>query len=115
MKKFLFLFAVVFLPLFALVQIVDAATVKRPLTIKQYKDQYYYEWTGSAPVVTADALILYSDTTTANLYAADPQYFMFTDKAASPGFNPWLHWPSQKAPDSACVALTVAGDGDATT
>lgn len=103
------------LPLFLLVAIVDSATVKRPLTVKQYKDQFYLEWTGSAPVVTADALIFYSDTAAANLYGIDPQFLMFTDKSVSAGFNPWMHLPNQLPSDSVCVAITAAGDGDATT
>lgn len=102
--------------LFALLGLltVEAATVKRPLTAKKYADQYYLEWTGSAPVVTADAAIFYADT--ANTYGVDPQYFTFFDRSATAGNgNPWLHFPKQTPPDSACVALTVAGDADATT
>lgn len=103
------------LPMLVLMFVVDAATVKRPFTVKTYQDQTYLEWTGSAPVVTADALIMYADTTTANLYAVDPANYLFLDKSASAGLNPWRHWPGQKAPDSVCVALTVAGDADPTT
>jgi hypothetical protein len=115
MKKFLSTVTAVLLPILILSFAIEAATVKRPLTVKTYGDQKYLEWTGSAPVVTADALIFYADTAAANLYQVDPGNLLFTDKAASAGFNPWLHYPGQIAQDSLCVALTVTGDADAAT
>lgn len=92
----------------------DAAMVKRPLTVKSYADQYYLEWTGSAPVVTADSLVFFADTATANVFGVDPYYtLMANNRAATTG--PWRSFPGIKIPEKACVYLTVAGDADATT
>lgn len=113
MKKFFGFYAL--LSLFAfLISSLDAAVVKRPMTAKSYGDMYYMEWTGSAPVVTADELDLMADTTAANVYGMDPFYMlMANNKSATTG--PWHSYPGIHFPEKLCIEVTEAGDADATT
>lgn len=92
----------------------EAATLKRPLTVKQTADSWYLEWTGTVGVVTADNVLFMADTTTARLWLADPEYFkMAWNRSATAG--PWKSFPGVKWPEKACVAVSQTGDADATT
>lgn len=93
-----------------LVMEVTAAVIKRPLTVKTYAKQYYLEWTGTAPTVTADDILFSADT--ANSYGVDPFYFLYTKKVS---VGEARVFPGEKLPEKACVLVTLAGDADATT
>lgn len=89
---------------------VTATTIKRPFTVKTYAKQYYLEWTGSTPTITADDILLSADT--ANSYGVDPFYFLYNKKVS---IGEEKVFPGEKLPEKACVSVTMAGDADATT
>jgi hypothetical protein len=91
---------------------VSAATVKRPLTVKTYAKQYYLEWTGSAPVVTADDLELSADTTTGAIKGFDAFYLLYNKKVS---IGEEKVYPGEFVPKRLCVAVTAGGDADGTT
>lgn len=102
------------LPLFLLAVFAEAALVKRPLTLKNYAGQNYMEWAGSATfVTTTDTLMFIADTATANMYNIDPFNFLFQNKSATSGFNPWWTWPGGGIPEKLCVRTVMQAVSDA--
>lgn len=103
------------LPLLVISAISDATIIKRPLTLKQYADQRYLEWTGTANFASAETLAVFADTAAANLYALDPASFLFTNKSATAGFNPWMVYPGNHIPEKMCSRSVVSAQADSST
>lgn len=113
MKKLFRLFTCLLLPVLLFSAVAEAVMIKRPLTVKQYADQYYFEWVGTASVTSNDSIEFMADTTTANLYSVDPQYLLFINKSATAGFNPWRTHAGGKVPEKVCSNIAVTAISDA--
>lgn len=89
---------------------VYAATIKRPLTVKTYAKQYYLEWTGSAPTVTADDVEFSADTSGTSK-GFDPFYLLYNKKVS---VGEEKVFPGEEPFRNLCIAVTAGGDADAT-
>lgn len=94
----------------ALASLAFSSTIKRPLTVKTYGKQYYMEWTGSAPTVTADDVEFSADTSGTSK-GFDPFYLLYNKKVS---VGEEKVFPGEAPFRNLCIAVTAGGDADGT-